>query len=240
MAGFCWKCGAPSTTLKALLNPHPTPLPDFNHLLTSNNVPLDSEIPHVRQIVSDSEDRLIALNTMIAACNAEILRLQDAIEELSESRDVATEQLRQYSAIIPPLRRVPPELVCEIFALSARRDIADNLKPPWRLDRICKLWRQYALSYPALWSTFTMPSHRSSNNERFLSTIKTQLLRSGNGPLDICAPYIRFGSVDPQFKDMITAQSGRWRSLFLRFKSRCKLDWLARAGTTPLLRLERL
>ncbi|KAJ7661350.1 hypothetical protein DFH06DRAFT_943334, partial [Mycena polygramma] len=64
------------------------------------------------------------------------------------------EHLREHRAILHPLRRAPPELICEIFACTL--DSLDGVDifspaPPWYLGQICQSWRLWALAYPRLW-----------------------------------------------------------------------------------------
>ncbi|KAJ7656250.1 hypothetical protein DFH06DRAFT_1410735 [Mycena polygramma] len=64
-------------------------------------------------------------------------------------------------AILHPLRRAPPELMCEIFACTLDDSGNDNglgYAPPWYLGQICRSWRLCALAYPRLWSLITVPS----------------------------------------------------------------------------------
>ncbi|KAJ6476394.1 hypothetical protein C8R45DRAFT_378831 [Mycena sanguinolenta] len=85
------------------------------------------------------------------------------------------------------LHRVPPEVVCEIFALSlcpeaGQDEDAFGKKPPWQLGHICQSWRFAALGYPPLWNVITIPPHDS---EQLWAMIEIQLLRSANGALDV-------------------------------------------------------
>ncbi|KAF8173155.1 hypothetical protein K438DRAFT_1547239, partial [Mycena galopus ATCC 62051] len=113
--------------------------------LTSNNPPLESEIPVIRDIVSDGQDRVEALD-------AQIYILQAAVAELVRKRDEAAESTRERRAILSPIRRVPPELICNIFDLTIQSSAefcdpkSDTTEPPWYLGHICRRWRHYALS----------------------------------------------------------------------------------------------
>ncbi|KAJ7200657.1 hypothetical protein B0H12DRAFT_957543, partial [Mycena haematopus] len=113
--------------------------------LSTNEVPLDSEIPVVREIISDAEDRMRALD-------AQIVYLQTTLAQLGQRRIETAHHLREHRAILSAVRRVPQELICEIFDLSTAQDRATpDAIPPWRLGFICHPWRQYALTYPPLW-----------------------------------------------------------------------------------------
>ncbi|KAJ7842284.1 hypothetical protein B0H13DRAFT_1521732, partial [Mycena leptocephala] len=115
--------------------------PYVNRLVRSNDVPLDSEALVIRSIVSDGEGRMRALD-------AHIFHLQATLAQLSQRRDEMVEHLRVHRAIFSPIRRVPMELVCAIFALASVQNRVKSGTPPWRLGFICRSWRHYALTYP--------------------------------------------------------------------------------------------
>ncbi|KAJ7044960.1 hypothetical protein C8F04DRAFT_520116 [Mycena alexandri] len=182
---------------------------DFSHLITSNNLPLDSDIPFIRAIVRDGEIQVDALN--------------EQIHDLVQRRDRAAEHVRKHRAIISPVRRLPPELLSEIFVLSF-----DDKGPPWHVGHICRSWRHTALSYPPLWSSIAISPTSSLEN---ITGIQAQLLRSANAPLDIY-----WGNDDPidpddaysSWSDLILPYSRRWRTLHVHnYGSHVGgLDWL--------------
>ncbi|KAJ7131385.1 hypothetical protein C8R44DRAFT_557252, partial [Mycena epipterygia] len=116
--------------------------------LESNNPPLESEIPDIRQIISDNQARVDALNVQIDA-------LRIAMERLLLERDEREECVRKHTAVMSPIRRVPPEVLSQIFALTLphtrRFDDKPIHGPPWRLGHICRSWRRWALADPFLW-----------------------------------------------------------------------------------------
>ncbi|KAJ7157392.1 hypothetical protein C8R46DRAFT_860111, partial [Mycena filopes] len=88
----------------------------------------------------------------------------------------------QHRAILSPVRRVPPELLCEIFSLTVQNDGDAPKQPPWYLGQVCGLWRHSALSLPSLWSSITIPSVSFGDSGR-VSLLEAQLLRSADAPL---------------------------------------------------------
>ncbi|KAJ7114047.1 hypothetical protein C8R44DRAFT_984599 [Mycena epipterygia] len=128
--------------------------PDTRHrsLLNTNEVPQDSDITYVKSVVSKIRLRL-------AHVDNEILRLRDQLKAMEEERTLLSLSLAQNSAILSPLRRMPPEVLCEIFSwtlpttieavVRGRLDVTDS---PWVLGYICSRWRAIALSFPSLWA----------------------------------------------------------------------------------------
>ncbi|KAJ6530296.1 hypothetical protein B0H19DRAFT_912814, partial [Mycena capillaripes] len=120
--------------------------------LTSNKVPLDAGMTSIRTIVSEGQDQIDTLN-------AQIDSLQAALAQLVQKRDEIEEFVRAHRAIVSPIRRVPPELICQILALALPSDgeaVANN--PPWYLGHICQSWRLCALASPDLWRFIAIPS----------------------------------------------------------------------------------
>ncbi|KAJ6594715.1 hypothetical protein B0H19DRAFT_1366528 [Mycena capillaripes] len=97
MAQFCSNCGAPPLTLPPLLDPAVSST-DLTHLLSSNNPPLESEIPSIRDIISQGEERIPPLDAHIDALKAPIQVLRTSLAHLY---DDAT-KLRSSSASINP------------------------------------------------------------------------------------------------------------------------------------------
>ncbi|KAJ7618217.1 hypothetical protein DFH06DRAFT_1107313 [Mycena polygramma] len=146
----CWKCGAPPTPLPAIDEP-PTPpaasSPDLTRLITSNEAPLDAEIRFLRAIVAEGQQQADALNAQIAD-------FQAILTQLGHKRDEIVEDVRRHSFVLAPVRSVPLELLCEIFALT----LAGDDTTPWYLGQICRSWRFSALACPSLWTSITLPN----------------------------------------------------------------------------------
>ncbi|KAJ7764665.1 hypothetical protein B0H14DRAFT_367701 [Mycena olivaceomarginata] len=207
--------------------------PDFTHLLRSNDIPLNSDIPFIRNIISNGQTRLDELNDQIES-------LQAKLAQLTQTRSEIAENVRQHRAALHPVRYVPPELICEIFLLvllSADEDSANRATVPWCLSLVCRSWRQAALSYPPLWCSIILHSYPTRDP---LTMTETQLLRSRNLPLDISWQTDK--SVDFRLLESVVAHCGRWRTLRLnhcRTVFRGALDWL-RPAVGRLARLEKL
>ncbi|KAJ6506315.1 hypothetical protein C8R47DRAFT_113014 [Mycena vitilis] len=210
----------------------------FARLRTKNEAPLDSEIPLIRGIISKGEARLYILE-------AEVYNLEAALAELLKKRDDAAERLREHRAILHPVRRTPPELICEIFALTLDRPDGREVghTPPWYLGQVCQSWRRWALAYPRLWSHITIPSSPTPSKNR--AAFEALLLRSSSAPLNIywtalMDQYDEYQRpVDHELADLALAHCRRWATLRLdvRISSAAdSLDWLhpAREHLTSL------
>ncbi|KAJ7483481.1 hypothetical protein FB451DRAFT_1028928, partial [Mycena latifolia] len=124
----------------------------YQELLTTNAVPQGTELPFIQVVVSKTDARL-------ADVEKEISRLRDRLQQLEDERASLSRYQAQNYAVISPLRRMPPEVLGEIFSwtlpdfrhtLGRRR--FDITSSPWLLTHISSRWRAVALSNASLWS----------------------------------------------------------------------------------------
>jgi F-box-like len=99
------------------------------------------------------------------------IMLKDAVVEQAEPRVVAlTKDLQERRAWIAPIRKVPFEILSEIFIFTSE---LDDLSPV-TITRVCHLWQKVIISTPRAWSL--VYTDRLSNVER------GGLLKSGLPP----------------------------------------------------------
>ncbi|KAJ7088497.1 hypothetical protein B0H15DRAFT_908590 [Mycena belliarum] len=248
MSPSCWKCGACALPpdLSAPDVPPPPPSPDLIQLLATNDVPRSSEIPSVLAGLSKARDHLDILEAHIERVNGHIKRAETHIDDLEayiqrtkdvrrpliRQRDDVVELVAAHKAILSPVRRVPPEILCEIFVLTLpwsmeRHFRGENvLQPPWPLALVCRAWRQTAIGYPALWQDITLTQSRCLPvTKRYpLSMMEATLQRSANLPLHITiafdswtpAPGDYHCIVDSRWVEELTRHAHRWGSLHIR------------------------
>ncbi|KAJ6492550.1 hypothetical protein C8R47DRAFT_1121027 [Mycena vitilis] len=206
MGELCWKCGALPKDIIASVDLREVPSQSSTYLLQSNDIPLETDIPFFRDIISCGQARMDQLD-------AQIDSLQSTLTKLTRTRGATAEYVRQHRAVISPLRRMPPELLCEIFALAwfseEDEDTTNTARVPWYLGHICRSWRDAAVSYPPLWCSIST----SSEGICPLAMMETQLARSGNALLRVFWRRVEF--VDPRCLGLVVAQCGRWHSLCL-------------------------
>ncbi|KAJ7312425.1 hypothetical protein DFH08DRAFT_791395 [Mycena albidolilacea] len=108
----CSTCGAFSTGPKRF-DPSVAFGARHSTLLNSNEPPDESEFLFVRSVVSGAEASLAGLD-------AEIANLQANLKRLEEERAALFSYQTRNRAILSPLRRIPPELLREIFSAPTR------------------------------------------------------------------------------------------------------------------------
>ncbi|KAJ7606250.1 hypothetical protein FB45DRAFT_848046 [Roridomyces roridus] len=182
------------------------------HLFKGDTRPLDFEVVSIKRLVSELEARIDTLE-------AQIHERRPALDlKLMAERDKLFFQARLYKAVIAPVRRLPPELVCEIFSRVPRktRTLLDETiipEPPWRLGHICRSWRQIALTYPSLWNSFTLIQAPYLSHYFPRAMIETQLIHAGHAPLHINFDWREEDTQSSFPWDLFLPLCHRWASL---------------------------
>jgi len=186
-------------------------LEDYTALFARNNeAPSDEVVSMIRHSIRKPTMELASIET-------EIHELQSRLEKLHGKQVAIKQALKTYNDILSPVRRLPLDVLCEIFTrcLPTERNPTMSAKDaPLLLMHVCKSWREATLSFPELWSTLHIP-YTEGNPQlalfmpqytidptvqlRSLDEIMNQrrqivrdwLNRSGNSPLSLSISYIR-------------------------------------------------
>ncbi|KAJ7670084.1 hypothetical protein DFH06DRAFT_1468763 [Mycena polygramma] len=213
----CWNCGAVFADRDKLLRTPTTGLSfsGIQHLLESNSPPSDNEIPLVTGIMADTQRRMNALT-------ARIIILKSSMDRLISERDALAERSRQCAAVLSPIRRLPPELVCELFSwtLPCTRHVAGSTmhQASWHLGHISGTWREIALAFPSLWNSIPVFHSKDHRHETVtpLIMVQTQLIRSANTRLDVNMEWSDAETEEAApFMDALLQHSDRWGSFRL-------------------------
>ncbi|KAJ7735007.1 hypothetical protein B0H16DRAFT_135196 [Mycena metata] len=189
-----------------------------HRLLNSNEVPLDSEISTVKSTGS-------RLNAQLVDIGEEIARLDRRLEELKDEHQSLIRLRAQNVAILSPLRRIPPEVLVEIFmwTLPPLRGLPTRIckKSPWLLTHISRHWRAVATSTPSLWSTVAISYHPGMDPGGLypLPMLETQISRA----LTLKIHFYGNETSDPgpqlEVFKYLSSYSSRWEELSLSITS---------------------
>ncbi|KAJ6542661.1 hypothetical protein B0H19DRAFT_899258, partial [Mycena capillaripes] len=123
--------------------------------LRSNEAPSHSQKILVEEILREREAEKSVLG-------AEISRLESTLQALRSKQADLDSEMNLYSSVLSPIRRLPPEIVGEIFLYftpSMQYELDLGLQEPqavntlpWKLGHVCCLWRMISLSLTQLWS----------------------------------------------------------------------------------------
>ena len=114
--------------------------------LNTNYAPSDEELQEISRVLVEPQARL-------ARMNDEIERAQAALDELERQRDKLVRHIDQYRALTSPIRRIPREILQEIFinCLPADRPaVMSEREAPLLIGRVCSGWRSISQSTPEL------------------------------------------------------------------------------------------
>ncbi|KAF8193255.1 hypothetical protein K438DRAFT_1829361 [Mycena galopus ATCC 62051] len=135
-----------------------------------------------RVALEDSLKNASSLAEKIRAAEATLAQIvaeaQVAIEDMLREKETLEETIVQTRAYLSPIRRLPGELLRELFMWC----FEDHPCCAWVLSSVCTTWRQQALLIPRIWSKIRLFTNQSSSPD----TIRLWLERSGpTVPLDI-------------------------------------------------------
>ncbi|KAJ7274869.1 hypothetical protein C8J57DRAFT_1714611 [Mycena rebaudengoi] len=107
-----------------------------------------------------------------------VAEAQAVIDDLRTEKQILQNQILQTRAYLAPIRRLPGELLRELFL----RCFESHPCCAWILSAVCATWRQQALSIPQIWSKIRLVTNQTASPD----TIRLWLERSGSlVPLDI-------------------------------------------------------
>ncbi|KAJ7036638.1 hypothetical protein C8F04DRAFT_1257864 [Mycena alexandri] len=214
----CSNCGSsvaledPLTASEALDRGTP-----YNRFLNSNDPPTDSrDVDLVDSIISQTESSMERVDD-------EITRLRQRLAQLEDRKTALSLHLARNKAILSPLRRMPPELLLEIFSWTLpsilflrRQDQFDVTDVPWILGHISSNWRAVALSSPSLWSVVAVNYTGALGNPLTaypLAMLETQLARAQKLKIHFYASAASDDGAQTEIFKFLAAQSSRWEEL---------------------------
>ncbi|KAF9002880.1 hypothetical protein BDQ17DRAFT_1356254 [Cyathus striatus] len=162
----------------------------FKGHLHTNYVPSIFEVHHIQQLL-----RTI-YNEELSSIDAEIHQLQQQLNILFSKRDMLAKDIDAHKALTSPIRRLPPEVLQEIFMACLpddRNPCMAASEAPMLLTRICNSWYKVAVSTPGLWARIHIVLPTASSNGIDLSekiqqrqvVVNEWLARSRSCPLSI-------------------------------------------------------
>ena len=158
-------------------------------------------------------------------------KLVEQIATLQKNLDAVREQVALHRSSVSCYRRVPPEILSEIFVLALPNDWLKRWTRLGTRQRVlnfagvCTTWRAVALTMtPQLWTTFSLDDRTFRAMQRHPWAMEMELARTGQAPLDLhiyMSPFrssgSRAGNSDDFWHDkaweLLCAQSHRWRRL---------------------------
>ncbi|KAK7027285.1 hypothetical protein VNI00_015374 [Paramarasmius palmivorus] len=172
-------------------------------------------ISELNRFLQDAEAEIRHYQTTIDMHKSTIVFLENKVSHLAQ-------KIAKYRPLLSPIRRMPSDILREIFTLSNSGRIRPLCIPvPLSLSAVCGRWREVALQTPALWSSIDIflqeEWEKNGQYNHLHRTVLTFLERSQNVPLDI---ILNFDGILPDsdatsILDALVAHSWRWQRLKL-------------------------
>ncbi|KAJ6532010.1 hypothetical protein B0H19DRAFT_1005659 [Mycena capillaripes] len=242
-------------------------------LLESNSAPSDTEARAIREIIVSKEQQMEQLEGEVAEAraalksmierraqvveesgpssnvldkfDADIEGAQSVLKGLLAEREQTHEALEAHRALLSPIRRIPPEVLSEIFIQCLPQDTkfvkfvkASVTDCPLLLTQVSSNWRCVALATPLLWSSITVNLSVKSCLPN-LPLIKAWIARSGSCPLSfhiaesILKDYYDNSGIitSAAILDLYVPYYHRWQNIRLEYQ-----DWRIETGFSKLPR----
>jgi len=167
-------------------------------------------LPESSEKIRITETR-IATQRKIAVLNSKISALQSQIDSRQSQKDILDHQLSRCRSLLAPIRRLPEELLLEIFKhliphpidlylddVNAREELNRggfrmlvlSTSPRNVLQQVCRLWKSLVLHTPSMWTNLAFDrllEDQIITEHAYPSscTLDELLARSKQLPLDI-------------------------------------------------------
>ncbi|KAF8154894.1 hypothetical protein B0H34DRAFT_799627 [Crassisporium funariophilum] len=152
----------------------------------------------------------------LSIVDQEVERLLVALAELDVYRKDLCTVLTRHQAVLSPIRKLPPEILAEIFLCAAGDSsvawpASGQGGMPWLLGNICSYWRTVFLSLPKLWQEFHLKLG-IGEQKGVLELAKTCLHRSGK---ELLTFSFEADTSEMVFAilDVLTLHSERWKDV---------------------------
>ncbi|KAK0491405.1 hypothetical protein IW261DRAFT_86848 [Armillaria novae-zelandiae] len=198
----CLNCQSPYFNTTAYGRDDP---PFLGNLLAVNDPPLDT-------MLGPLKSSALHVTSALDETLAEIRHVSDVLKILENKRRQLEEIDSEYKSALAPIRRVPPEIIMEIFYAYMGEyefyDVFDVNDGPWVLSRVCRKWRHVSISLcPSIWASMLIKVTDGDPT----SLLTTALSYSANCKLDFSVIDI---SINTELFDELMSQSRRWRSAY--------------------------
>ncbi|KAJ7583059.1 hypothetical protein C8J56DRAFT_240126 [Mycena floridula] len=222
MSQKCKQCGFSEATETDLTE---TPYTSPAHLLSyigSNDPPPHAQETQFRRMLSGSVASLRELDDRIAT-------MQHELRTLLRQRRGKEREIDDYKSVLHPIRRLPQEILCEIFLSFVTENLDDcnrrndeelvsTLNPSstiWILPQISSYWRSIALSFPRMWSTVILITGNFDLNQlsEAIRMLGAQLYRSDNHQLSISITSRLDIRKSHPLLELLFSTSRRWKEL---------------------------
>ncbi|KAJ7255122.1 hypothetical protein B0H12DRAFT_1071050 [Mycena haematopus] len=234
MTPRCSECGAfvisKRDDFEVTITTTPRTLARYQNLVNTNEPPQDLDLALIRPVVEKTEAHLASLE-------AEMSRLKEQLSHLAAEHAALSKYHSQNTTILFPLRRVPAEILAEIFQWTLPRISAAPLNirnSPWVLTHVSSHWRAVAVAKSSLWSQlfldFSLGQHYS------LQMVRTHVERARTLKIRFYGSQHRNSRLQIDLLVLLSQHSSIWEELRIQLTSALVPHIEALRGPLPALR----
>ncbi len=174
--------------------------PDIGKLARSNDVPDPSEEKILQKMMSDTGERIDAVDTQVLELKslrqAFVARVDKELSALDKERQRLSDSIRERQSVLSALRRIPKEVLAHIFShtlvLSFPRGKSTHFwssfcasrHPLLSFELVSRNWKDVLDTFPNLWSYVNILIDRMSSIT-YAHYVGNQLSRSPQCPLSV-------------------------------------------------------
>ncbi|KAJ7168004.1 hypothetical protein C8R46DRAFT_1094677 [Mycena filopes] len=195
------------SALEAATSPG-NPYPEL--LSTFAGPPTDSQATALLAEIERAEAEMLIADTHLH-------RLRSAEEKLAQYRHKLEYLATTRRGVLSALRRLPNELLVEIFQYTIIPKGIRRMRAPWVASQVCSRWRAIAVASPVLWRHIFSGTHQ---NPRIAHLLALQVQRVRAVPVSVEFPFRRTPSTSAlgSFKTLLAlclGLSSQWEDLEL-------------------------
>ncbi|KAF7312723.1 F-box domain-containing protein [Mycena indigotica] len=204
-------------TLYPLPTIPPTPCIEF---LDNNVAPPERQFAAILTSIRSAEDSMHAID-------AELTRLKVVVDQYKQRRQELEEFARVHGAVVSSFRRVPPDVLGEIFrhALPVDGHGEKDLAILGKIGAVCRQWRNVAVNTPLLWCRVNVSLLPGALGDLFIPKqfrrAALNIERSTTAPLKIHInaserPLDGVAMVHKLFDLLLLENASRWKEVDLK------------------------
>ncbi|KAJ7160958.1 hypothetical protein C8R46DRAFT_356856 [Mycena filopes] len=156
-------------------------------LIASNDVPQPAQLAILWEIRREHQTAIFKVDTDIADVESALEALEVRRVALLREQRVLRLAVNQFLGLMSLVRRLPPEILGEIF-LYLTPVVCKNYQTPWYLGQICHYWRRVALSLRPLWSVFDFSFGRRSETLASMRVDSDSVVQAAEAAQKPCEP----------------------------------------------------
>ncbi|TFK34181.1 hypothetical protein BDQ12DRAFT_715450 [Crucibulum laeve] len=177
--------------------------------------------------------------SQISDIDERIGRLQGILQELEKEKKRMKTYVVERQTIFAPIRRLPADVLGEIFRMVAIDIMCDTKTPLPSISYVSYFWRSVSIELSELWSNVTIVLEPRLSRRNYEGVLETCLSRSNGRPFsfELHADFwgVARDNIFIAVVDLLLSHSRRWKNIFLKIPIQAHDQFLRARDAVPLL-----